>query len=130
MKSWVQSVMHHLGWGAGEGWLTHVLAKVLNWKFLSRPSPSAVSVQRPPLVVRSGASEAVRAEGSEPAGKRGWGLLLIVAVPVVAAVVRGRVSGRGGCGWVEEVMGATRLVVRGHTRYVTRGNCLAGCFGR
>ena len=114
---------------AGEGQLTHVLAKVLNLNSLSRPSPSAVSVQRPPLVVRSGAREGARAAGSEPAGKRGCGLLVIVAVPVVA-VVRGRMVGRGGCGWRREVMGAKKLVALGHTRCVTRENCLVDCFWR
>ncbi len=56
-------------------------------------------------------------------------MLVIVAVPVVA-VVRGRMVGRGGCGWVKDVMGAKKLAARGHTRCVTRENCPVGCFGR
>ncbi len=56
-------------------------------------------------------------------------MLVIVAVPVVA-VVRGRMVGRGGCGWVKDVMGAKKLGARGHARDGTGEKCLADCFGR
>jgi hypothetical protein len=50
---------------------THVFAKFLNLKLLSRASPSLVSAHRPPEWMSSGPNAAVSEASSEPLEKRG-----------------------------------------------------------
>ena len=79
---------------------THVFAKVLNLTDLSRASPSAVRVQRPPFAMRSGASVAASVLGSEPGEK--FGCVVVLVVDDILMADGWRYDGLDNQGWCRD----------------------------